>query len=156
MKVELFRIDDRLIHGQVMTGWSRRTGASRIVILDDAVAVDEFSLSLFKMASPPGMSVLAYSIADGIKLLNEDTSSDKTLVLFRTPKEAKQVFDAGIPMPKLNVGGMGSKPGRKNFYKNVHLSEDEIEALREMSSKGVVVEFQMVPDDTAQNIDNIK
>ncbi len=155
MGVKLFRIDDRLIHGQVMSGWARVTAATRVLILDDVVATDEFSLSLFKMASPPGVSVEAISVEDGIKLLKEELK-DNTIVLFRTPKEAKQVYDAGIPMAHLNVGGCGSKPGRKNFYRNVHLTPEEVEILRGMASDGVVIEFQMVPDGPKQNINGIK
>ncbi len=155
MGVKLFRIDDRLIHGQVISGWARVTAATRVLILDDVVAKDELSLSLFKMASPPGVSVEAVTVEDGIKLLKEELK-DNTIVLFRTPKEAKQVYDAGVSMPKLNVGGCGSKPGRTNFYRNVHLTPDEVEILREMAKDGVVIELQMVPDGSQQNINNIK
>ena len=154
MDVKLFRIDERLIHGQVITGWLRVTGAKRILILDDDVAKDELSLQLFKMASPPGVSVEARSLEDGVKLLKEGEDIP-SIVLFRTPIEAKAVHDAGIEMSNLNLGGIGNKPGRKHYNRNVNLSPEEEAALKELSQSGVKIEVRMVPDYKAQKLEDI-
>lgn len=156
LNVELFRIDDRLIHGQVMTGWTRLTGAKRIMIVDDAVAKDSFSLSLFRMASPPGVTVQALTLEEAVKELNSETATnEKVIVLFKTPKEPLWLLDKGIAIKKLNVGGMGAKAGRKKFFKNVHLSEEELNDLKSIMSRGVEVEFRMVPDDKGTSLASI-
>ncbi len=148
MQPVLVRIDDRLIHGQVMTGWLKVTGAKKIIIADDFVAKDKFSLQLFKMAAPNGISVEALTVEDAARALTEDNSGDeKVIVLCKTPREPKRLLESGVEFDKLNVGGVGSKPGRKPFYRNISLSEEELSILKEIAASGVKVEFRIVPDD---------
>ncbi len=150
----LMRIDDRLIHGQVITGWLRQTGASRIIIADDLVAKDQFSLSLFKMASPPGVSVEAYTVDDAIKLLTDPAVPEqKVIVLAKSPVAPLAMVTQGVKVRLLNVGGMGAKPGRKPYYRNISASPEELQMLRDIQAKGVPVEFRIVPDDKPKALD---
>jgi len=150
----LMRIDDRLIHGQVITGWLRQTGANRIIIVDDLVAKDQFSLSLFKMASPPGVSVEAYTVADAVKLLTDPAAPDeKVIVLAKSPVAPLAMVNQGVKVKLLNVGGMGAKPGRKPYYRNISASPEELDMLREIKAKGIPVEFRIVPDDSPKMLD---
>lgn len=150
MQPVLVRIDDRLIHGQVMTGWLKVTGAKKIIIADDFVAKDKFSLQLFKMAAPSGITVEALTVEDTARALTEDNGTDeKVIVLCKTPREPKKLLELGVKFDKLNVGGVGAKPGRKPFYRNISLSEEEISTLKEIARSGVKVEFRIVPDDKA-------
>jgi mannose/fructose/N-acetylgalactosamine-specific phosphotransferase system component IIB len=153
--IVLMRIDDRLIHGQVMTGWLRSTGANRIFIVDDIVAKDQFSLSLFKMASPPGVSVDAYTVEDAVKLLNDPNSPDeKVIVLAKSPVAPLSMISQGVKVESLNVGGMGSRPGRKPYFRNISASSEELQMLRDIQAKGIPVEFRIVPDDKPKLLDS--
>jgi PTS system mannose-specific IIB component len=147
MNIKLFRIDDRLIHGQVMTSWSKTTKAERIYIVDDQVVKDEFMCKIMKMAAPNGMEVNVFSIEDGAKVIQEITDEKPTIVLMKVPQTAIKLVENGVPMENLNVGGMGAGPGRKKLYKNISASEEEKETLRSLSEKGVKIEFRIVPDD---------
>ena len=147
MNVTLLRIDDRLIHGQVMTAWTKVTQASRIVIVDDAVVRDEFMCKVMKMAAPTGMEVLILNLEDGMSTLLEEGDSQSTIVLMKVPATALALKKAGIAMNRLNVGGMGAGPGRKKLFKNISASEEERGILQELDRMGVSVEFRIVPDD---------
>lgn len=147
MNIKLFRIDDRLIHGQVMTSWSKTTKAERIYIVDDQVVKDEFMCKIMKMAAPIGMEVNVFSIEDGAKVIQEITDEKPTIVLMKLPQTAIKLVENGVSMENLNVGGMGAGPGRKKLYKNISASEEEKETLRSLSEKGVKIEFRIVPDD---------
>lgn len=140
------RIDDRLIHGQVVTGWMRQTLANRIVIVDDQVAKDPFMLQLLKMAAPPNVAVNAYTIEDSIKLLKGEPKSanEKILVLAKTPEVILALVEAGVGITHLNVGGMGSKPGREPLFRNIQASPEEIETFKKLSKLGVNVEIRVV------------
>ncbi len=147
MNIKLFRIDDRLIHGQVMTAWSKTTKAERIYIVDDQVVKDEFMCKVMKMAAPKGMEVDIFSIEDGAKAIQEIADEKPSIVLMKVPQTAAKLTEKGVTMENLNVGGMGAGPGRKKLYKNISASEEEKETLRSLAQEGVKIEFRIVPDD---------
>ncbi len=138
-----FRIDDRLIHGQVTVAWSKHINAQRIVVANDEAAKDDIQRSLLPLAAPPGVDVR-------IIPLNEtaDNITDKrTMVLVRSPKDALYLLDRGIEIKEINLGNMGFTPGKRNVAKSLSLSEEDIRYLREIESKGIKVYFQMLPQD---------
>lgn len=150
------RIDDRLIHGQVVTGWMRQTLANRIVIVDDKVAKDDFMLQILKMAAPPKVDVRAYTVEDGIKLLLKDPKqNEKVLILVKTPEIILDLVEAGVDIKHLNVGGMGSKPGRDKLFRNIQASEKEIESLKKLSQIGVEVEFRVVVENKGVSLEDV-
>lgn len=151
------RIDDRLIHGQVVTGWMRQSQANRIVIVDDFVAKDPFMLDILKMAAPPNVSVNAYTIEKAIELLNgEPTSSnEKVLILVKTPEVILALVEAGIKINHLNVGGMGSKPGRTKLFRNIQASPEEIETFKKLADLEIDVEFRVVVDNKGVSLDEV-
>jgi len=154
LQIDLFRIDDRLIHGQVMTNWLKRSGAKRIIIVDDLVAKDQFSLQIFKFAAPPGISVEAFTIEDAAALFTDPGQPDeKVVVLAKTPVAPLELLKAGVKFSLLNVGGMGAAPGRKQYYRNISMSDEELEMLREIKRMGVPVEFRILPDDKPKMLD---
>ncbi|MBM4409018.1 MAG: PTS sugar transporter subunit IIB [Chloroflexi bacterium] len=150
MTLKLVRVDDRLIHGQVVAVWLRAVGAHRIVIVDDRTAQDEFLRDLVVLAAPQGVQVEVHSVADGAARVMDlaDTSED-VFVLLRSPVIALGLRRAGVPFDVLNVGGMGSGPGRRSLYKNISANEDELAAMRELEKMGTRVELRIVADDRA-------
>jgi len=148
----LIRIDDRLIHGQVIAVWSRHKKFTRILILDDQVAADPFMLDVLSLAAPPGIEVDAMSIEDGAKDLTGGRSDLKTtMVLMKTPEAALRLYNAGLHYKALNIGGIGNKPGRKNIFKNIAASPDEIAILKQLLEKGVTITLLTVPGERSKD-----
>ena len=151
--IVLVRIDDRLIHGQVMTGWVNYTKATNIIIVDDQVARDEFSLQMFEMVKPSGVEIAALTVEEAQeKLKDEDYLKEKTIILCKTPREPYELIKDGVSFDVLNVGGMGGKPGRQRYFRNIAISEEEMEILKEIEGKGVRVEFRILPDDNPRGL----
>lgn len=150
MTLKLVRVDDRLIHGQVVAVWLRAVGAHRIVIIDDKTAQDEFLRDLVVLAAPQGVQVEVHGVADGTPRVAELAgSSDEAFILLRSPVIALQLRRAGVPFDVLNVGGMGAGPGRRSLYKNISANEEELAAMRELEKLGTRVELKIVADDRA-------
>lgn len=150
MTLKLVRVDDRLIHGQVVAVWLRAVGAHRIVIIDDKTAQDEFLRDLVVLAAPQGVQVEVHGVADGTPRVAELAgSSDEAFILLRSPVIALQLRRAGVPFDVLNVGGMGAGPGRRSLYKNISANEEELAAMRELEKMGTRVELKIVADDRA-------
>ena len=148
MSIKFIRIDDRLIHGQVVTGWIKIHNAHNVLIVDDSVAKDEFLQSVLRIAAPSGVNLYIKStenLEETVKTF--DGSEQNTLVLLKTPETAKKLFDAGVQLRELNVGGMGANRYRKQLYKNVSASEEEVAVLSDLEAGGVKVYFRTVPAD---------
>lgn len=150
MSLRLVRVDDRLIHGQVVAIWLKNLGAKRIVILDDRTARDDFLKEVITYAAPAGVPVEILEIEPGIERVRELAASpEPCFVLMRSPIVAVHLREAGVEFPVLNVGGIGAGPGRKPVYRNISASPDEFAAMRRLEELGTKVEFRIVESDRA-------
>ncbi len=148
MSLRLVRIDDRLIHGQVVAGWLRALGAQRIVIVDDATARDEFLREVLTLAAPQGVPVEVHGVADGAaRLITLAGTPEPIIVLARMPRTLLALRHAGVPIEVVDLGGMGAGPGRRRLHKTISASPDELRELRELEQMGTRVEIQIVADD---------
>ena len=148
MSLRLVRIDDRLIHGQVVAGWLRALDAQRIVIVDDATARDPFLSEVLTLAAPQGVPVEVYSVADGaVRLIDLASNPEPVMVLARSPRTILALRQAGVPIQVVDLGGMGSGPGRRRLHRTISVSSDELRELRELEQLGTRVEVQIVADD---------
>jgi D-glucosaminate PTS system EIIB component len=148
----LVRIDDRLIHGQIIAGWVKHLRFTRILILDDDVAADPFLQQVLRLAAPPDLRVDVQSITEGIRLLSQPGIDRKsTMILVKTPLAARRLFDEGLPYRALNIGGIGHKPGRKNIFKNISASLEEIAILKYLLGQGVKITLLTVPGEQSQD-----
>ncbi len=143
----LVRIDDRLIHGQVVALWVKHLQARRIVIVDDQVARDSFLQVVLRGAAPPGVTVDVSTLEAAPQALNRpDDERARTIVLMKGPKTAVALRSAGIMFDTLNVGGMGAGPGRKAFYRNISATPEELDLFRQLEAQGVTAQIQIEPN----------
>jgi D-glucosaminate PTS system EIIB component len=148
MSLRLVRIDDRLIHGQVVAVWLRALGAERIVIVDDATAHDEFLREVLTLAAPAGVPVEVHDLATGSdRLIALAATPEPVIVLTRTPRTVLALRRAGVPIEVVDLGGMGAGPGRRRLHRTISVSPDELRDLRELEQLGTRVEIQIVADD---------
>jgi mannose/fructose/N-acetylgalactosamine-specific phosphotransferase system component IIB len=148
MSLRLVRIDDRLIHGQVVAVWLRALGARRIVIVDDASARDPFLSEVLTLAAPQGVPVEVHAVAEGaVRLIELAATPEPVMVLARSPRTILALRQAGVPIEVVDLGGMGSGPGRRRLHKTISVSPDELRELRELEQLGTRVEVQIVADD---------
>ncbi|HEY3313810.1 MAG TPA: PTS sugar transporter subunit IIB [Bacillota bacterium] len=153
--IVLVRVDDRLIHGQVMAVWSKALRFNRIVIADDGLATDPFISKVLRLAAPPGIEVLTSDVTAAAGCLCEEAKPGVcTLVLVKSPKAALRLLELGVQFKELNVGGMGAGPGRKPLYKNISAGREDLDAFRAIIGKGVSVIVRIVPEDRPVDLSN--
>lgn len=159
MNVVACRVDERLVHGQIMTSWSKHLQLKRIVIVDDAVAKDDFMATVLTMSAPAGITIDILSVADAAAKVQSDTGDEKTLLLFkRIPAAlelAQALKDTPCALTELNVGNVGSVPGRVQMTKNVFLSNEEKAQLKELQGLGVNVFLQMLYTDPVTKAEEV-
>ncbi|MBO0453724.1 MULTISPECIES: PTS sugar transporter subunit IIB [Enterococcus] len=141
-----FRIDDRLVHGQVVTAWIKQLGAKRIVVIDDLAASNPIISKALTMATPKHVELVIKKVDEAVQCVN-DYSENDTLFITKAPVSAKQVIEANNQYDwKLNVGNIGMAPGRKKYAQTVHLDEENYQAIDTLKCKDCVEVFmQTVP-----------
>ncbi len=148
MSLRLVRIDDRLIHGQVVAVWLRALAAQRIVIVDDATARDEFLREVLTLAAPQGVPVEVHDIATGaVRCIELAATPEPVMVLARSPRTVLSLRQAGVPIEIVDLGGMGAGPGRHRLHKTISVSPEDMQDLRELEQLGTQVQIQIVADD---------
>jgi PTS system mannose-specific IIB component len=139
------RVDDRLIHGQVVTAWLKvYTSVKHIMCIDDFSSKDPFMQKMFQLLIPKDQTVEIKSVEGAIEALKEGLDKP-TMIIAKTPATIKALVDAGIDIDKFNIGGMGMSGKRKRFYQNISADEEEKDIMRELLDKGVKIEIQIVP-----------
>jgi PTS system mannose-specific IIB component len=148
MTLRLVRVDDRLIHGQVVAIWLKALNAKRIVIVDDKTARDEFLREILMLAAPADVPVEVHDVAGGTERVRELVADPvPVFVIVRSPLTALRIREAGVDFPLLNVGGIGAGPGRKPLYRNISASPEEVQAMRRLEEMGTRVELRIVEND---------
>lgn len=153
--IVLARVDDRLIHGQVMTAWLQYTGGNHIVIVDDNTARDEFTKEIMAMAVPEGIGLDVFSKGEAIGGISRLNGNKKIILLTKTPEVFLYLIENGVAIEKIIIGGMGANKDRKKLYKNIAATEDEKEDIKTLVAKGVDVQIQVVPDEKAVGLEKI-
>lgn len=150
----LVRIDDRLIHGQVMTAWMKTLPAKQIIVIDNKVAKDDFMIFVLQNAAPSGIKVVAVTEEEALVLL-KDGLSVPSFILAKSPLSLKELIDGGIDIKAVNIGGMGMKAGRTTVYKNVSATEEERICIKAFLDKGIDVAIQIIPSEKRFELNKI-
>ena len=146
MKISMIRIDERLIHGQVVMGWARTSSADLILVANDLVAKDPFQKKLMMMAAPVGVTIEIYSVDEVVEKLDANTWPNATiLLLLRGPIDMVRLVEKGIKVNKVNVGGVRSPGVTIKLTKEVSATPEELVAWKKLDEMGIRIEVQWVP-----------
>jgi PTS system mannose-specific IIB component/fructoselysine and glucoselysine-specific PTS system IIB component len=146
MPIVLYRIDDRLVHGQVVLGWGQPLRIGFIVLVDDAVAGSDWERELYRMGAPPEMELIFSTVAGFAQQADRWRADLRPgLVLTGDVATMAAICRAAPPVLRINLGGIHHKPGRRERLPYVYLSEDELRVLEELERQGTEVIAQDVP-----------
>ncbi len=146
MAIELYRIDDRLIHGQVVVGWGQPLNLGFIALVDEEVAGSAWEQELYRMGVPPEMDVYFATPDDASRQLEEWNGDQRPGILLTGDIDTMRRLIALAPSIKtVNLGGIHHRAGRTLKLRYVYLSPQEEEALRGLERSGVAVTAQDVP-----------
>lgn len=147
MSLALFRIDDRLIHGQVVVGWGQPLELRFIVLVDEEVAASEWEQELYRMGVPPEMTVYFCTVEEAAERLPAfQAAGEPGLVLVGDVATMLRLVEAADgAIQTVNVGGVHHQPGRTGRLRYVFLTPAEEDGLRAIAAHGVEVTAQDVP-----------
>ena len=144
--IVFIRIDDRLIHGQVVEGWVNYLNASCLLVADDAVASNTLQRSIMELAIPQGLKVMIGPVEDMCRQLRTSMlDAERAILLFSNPADVLRAIESGMECRSLNVGGMHFVPGKRKLMDVLAVNDRDLEALREIAGKGIKIDVQTVP-----------
>lgn len=146
MNIVLARIDNRLIHGQVLEAWVPTIKANCIIVANDEVAQAAMQRILMEAAVPRGIRVIVDTVASVSDMLLSDELGDvRVLLLLATAGDARRVVESGVALKKINLGNMHAGKGKMQCSCTIFLDPEDVENLQQIEDHGVRVTSQCVP-----------
>ncbi|NMR60701.1 PTS mannose transporter subunit IIAB [Pasteurella multocida] len=151
LEIGLARIDDRLIHGQVATRWTKESKVSRIVVVNDDVAKDSVRSTMLKSVAPPGVTAHVVDVEKMIRVYNNpEYAGERMMLLFTNPTDVVRLMEAGVAFKSINVGGMAYKDGKKMITSAVAVDDKDIEAFKKLDAQNIELDVRKVSNDSRQ------
>ncbi|WP_025902681.1 PTS mannose transporter subunit IIAB [Tatumella sp. UCD-D_suzukii] len=148
MNIALARIDDRLIHGQVATRWTKETNVSRIIVVSDEVAADEVRKTLLTQVAPPGVTAHVVDVAKMVRVYNNPKyAGQRVMLLFTNPADVERLAEAGVKITSVNIGGMAFRQGKTQVNNAVSVDQQDIDAFKKLNARGIELEVRKVSSD---------
>lgn len=147
MSVDLVRVDDRLIHGQVVVGWGRELKPDLVVLADDEVAANLWEQELYCMGVPPGIEVRFTTVAHAVTRVDEWANGPRRTIILVSDIDSLERLCRGAPsIRKVNLGGLHSNADRRQRLPYLFLNEMEVRQLRHLADRGVEITAQDLPN----------
>ncbi|EJF32976.1 PTS mannose transporter subunit IIAB [Enterobacter sp. Ap-916] len=148
MNIGLARIDDRLIHGQVATRWTKETNVTRIIVVSDEVAADTVRKTLLTQVAPPGVTAHVVDVAKMIRVYNNPKyAGERVMLLFTNPTDVERIVEGGVKITSVNIGGMAFRQGKTQVNNAISVDEKDIEAFKKLNDRGIELEARKVSTD---------
>jgi len=156
--IALVRVDNRLVHGQVLEAWVPALAAQGILVADDEVAGNALARAAMSLAIPKKVAFRIAPLADAAAMLRPGGTGapgPRTLLLVRNVRDAVALRERGVPLPHLNLGNVHFSPGREHVTPTVYLDSGEIEALEQLGASGTEIEARAVPAEAPVSLPTI-
>ncbi|MGH2077164.1 mannose/fructose/sorbose PTS transporter subunit IIB [Aerococcus urinaeequi] len=156
IKYVLARVDTRLLHGQVATGWVKSVNPNRIIVVSDKVAQDDMRKSLIQQAAPTGVRANTIPVSK-LAEVDKDPRFGKTkaLLLFETPQDVLAAIEAGVDIKEVNLGSMAHSKGKTMISRSLSVDEEDVATLQKLKDLGVKFDVRKVPADSDENLDKL-
>jgi PTS system mannose-specific IIB component/fructoselysine and glucoselysine-specific PTS system IIB component len=147
MSLVLFRIDERLLHGQVIVGWGMRLRLDHYVVVDDPLAGSEWERDIYASGLPAGVGAEFLAVGDAIERFAElDARPGRGCLLTRDVTAMRRLAEAGcLEGRRVNLGGLHAGPGRTRVLPYVHVTEEDVRGLHAIEAAGARVSARDLP-----------
>ena len=146
MRIQLFRIDDRLIHGQVVIGWVNHLHSKEIILCDDSVWENEWEKELYLSVIPETIKARVVNTDDMADLLMTDYDLSRAIIVVNSPFVIESLIDRKILLGEINIGGIHFKEGRNKYLSYLYLTEEEVSSFRRCYEAGAKFSCQDMPE----------
>jgi PTS system mannose-specific IIB component len=148
MAVSHVRMDNRLIHGQILVSWNSHLPIDHLIVTNDVVAKDPMQVTLLKAVTPIGAKVSVLTIKDCVAYCkSKESEKEKIFIIAKFPQDGWELVNKGLDMKILNLGNQAFVRGAKKLSNSVYLTEEGVKALKMIHDKGIRITCRMMPND---------
>lgn len=142
--IKLFRVDDKLSHGQTTYSWVKKLQVDTILIADDRVVLDEVSKVFLKFAKPPATRQHVVTVDQAAVLMEAyQSSKDNVFVITGSIESAMRLLTKCTSIRHVNIGAIRNHPNAKAYADYVYLDEYEVECCRELMRAGIKIDLRL-------------
>ncbi len=147
MAVLHVRMDNRLIHGQILVSWNAALKIDHIIVCNDLVARDALQVAVLKAVAPTGAKVSVMGVQETVDYcLDPKSENEKIFILAKYPEDGWGLLEKGLKLPVLNLGNQAYVRNSKKVSNTVFLTESGVKALKEIHDAGIKITCRMMPD----------
>ena len=156
--IQVLRVDDRLLHGQVAVSWVTYYKADTIVVANEKLITDKTMQMAFKLACPPEVTLSMKSLDGAVAVINNPKhASRKIMVITKDMKDTEYICErTGDAVKNILLGGLRSGAGKKQIDMNSYMDGEDIEIMNRLEQKGIEVVMQAVPTQKRLNTEDIR
>jgi mannose/fructose/N-acetylgalactosamine-specific phosphotransferase system component IIB len=150
----LYRVDDRLVHGQVCVGWAETLGIPHILLVDDAIVNSDFEREIYACCPGPEQSLAFLSILD-MADRSQLEPNEKSLVVLASLAAFEKLLDSGAQISCLTLGGLHDQPGAHPFRDALYLTDEQVDCIERLLHREIEVLYQPLPGNTPEKLSTI-
>ena len=149
--LKISRLDDRLVHGQIINNWCTSEDITEIMVINKEVANNEMRKTFIEMSVPEEIKILFCDVTDALEIYEDESKFENLMIVFGNPFEILEFIEKGGKLKSLNIGGMSFKKGKKKLSTAVYTDEAELEILNKIAAKDIKLEIRLLPTDRSTN-----
>jgi len=149
--LKLTRLDERLVHGQIINNWCTSEDITEIIVINKEVANNEMRKTIIEMSVPEGINILFCDVSQALEIYEEESKFERLMLVFGNPFEILEFIEKGGKLTDLNIGGMSFRKDRKKLSTAVYVSSEELEILKKIAAKNIRLEIRLLPTDRSTN-----
>ena len=157
MPFVLVRVDDRMIHGQVVVGWGNAIHPDKIILCHDEISASTWEKDLYEGSfSGYDCEIHVFSTSELLDYCKkEQFQKEKIILITETPKDVLMIYEAGVHFEKLNIGGLHFRESKKELNKYIYVDSEDVQCIAKLQRYGVEIKGQDVPNAKKVNIDDL-
>lgn len=145
--LKIVRLDDRLVHGQLINNWCSYEDITEIVVVNSEVANNEIRKTFIEMSVPENITIMFCDVSKALEIYEEECKYENVIIVFGNPFEVLEFIEKGGKIESLNIGGISFKKDKKRISTALYVDEAEVEALKKIASHNIKLEIRILPTD---------
>lgn len=145
--LKIVRLDDRLVHGQLINNWCTYENITEIIVVNKEVAENDIRKTFIELSVPEDVKIIFCDTLKALELYEEECEYEEVIMVFGNPFEVLEFIEGGGKIRSLNIGGMSFKKDKKKVDTNLYLDDKEIEEIKKIANSKVEIEIRILPTD---------
>ena len=145
--LKIVRLDDRLVHGQLINNWCTYENITEIMVVNKEVASNDIRKTFIELSVPEDIKIIFCDTLEALDIYKEECEYEDVIMVFGNPFEVLEFIEGGGKISSLNLGGMSFKKDKEKMNTNLYLDDEEIKSLKDIASYDVEIEIRILPTD---------